>query len=168
MIKEELAGEMETTRRDFHHLLDSVPETSYNHPSLNPAWTIGDVLYHITLGPFALRFEIWMICRARWLFQRGLNSVTAGIFNRANALFARRPKQVTRQSLLKSYETGHAGLMSSLKRKEETDFTKSVTYPKSFVAELSGEVNVERLFRYTKGHFDVHAEQIHKALEEKR
>lgn len=59
-IKKELANEMEKTRRDFHHLLDSVPEALYHHPSDNPAWTIGGVLYHISLGPTALLFEIWM------------------------------------------------------------------------------------------------------------
>ena len=58
-FKEELAQELEATRQDFHHLLDSVPEVFYHHPSTNPTWTIGDVLYHITLGPTALRFEIW-------------------------------------------------------------------------------------------------------------
>jgi hypothetical protein len=45
----------------------------------------------------------------------------------------------------------------------EADFQKSVVYPAEFVSELAGEVTVERLFRYVKEHFDIHAEQINKA-----
>lgn len=166
--QEELARELETTRQNFHHLLDSVPEAFYHHPSLNSPWTIGDVLYHITLGPTALRFEIWMIRHARRLFQLTLNNYTSGIFNRVNSLFTRHPKRITHPGLLKAYEAGHAGLMSSLKRIRDDEFQKSVVYPTSFVSELAGEVTVERLFHYVKGHFDVHADQICKALEEKQ
>jgi uncharacterized protein involved in tellurium resistance len=31
-----------------------------------------------------------------------------------------------------------------------------VVYPQDFVSELGGEVTVERIFRYVKGHFEVH------------
>ena len=165
-LKEELAQEMEITRKNFHHLLDSVPEALYHHPSSNPAWTIGGVLYHITLGPSALRFEIWMIRYARWLFQIAMNDATAYIFNRINKLFARNPKRITRQMLKNTYEAGHTGLMSSLKRIRENDFQKSVIYPASFVPELAGEVSIERIFRYVTEHFDIHAEQINKVLKE--
>ncbi|HSG46032.1 MAG TPA: hypothetical protein VLA72_23070 [Anaerolineales bacterium] len=165
-IKEELAQEMEITCQNFHHLLDSVPEAFYHHPSSNPAWTIGDVLNHITLGPSALRFEIWMIRHARWLFQIMMNDLTATIFNQINKLFSRRPKRITRQTLGNAYETGHAGLMFSLKRISEHEFQKSIIYPESFVEELTGEVSIERLFRYVKQHFDLHAEQIKNAIKE--
>ena len=165
-LREELARELEATRQDFHHLLDSVPEVFYHHPSLNPAWTVGDVLYHIPLGPPALRFEIWMIRHARDLFQLAMNDLTSSIFNRFNAVFARHPKRITRQSLHKAYEAGHAGIMSSLMRTREDEFQKSIRYPESFVTELTGEVTVERLFRYMKGHFEIHAGQIKKAIED--
>lgn len=158
-LKEDLAQELETTRQNFHHLLDSVPEALYLHPSDNPAWTIGDVLYHITLGPPAIRFEIWMIRYAPWIF-KALNNTTSKIFNWGNALFANRTKRITRQRLSKAYETGHTGLMSSLRRVREEDWGKSVNYPEVFVSELAGVVTVERLFRYVTLHFEVHKNQI--------
>jgi len=163
-LKQELIQEMETSRQNFHHLLDSVPEAAYDHPSHNPAWTIGDVLYHITLGPPAIRFEIWMIRYMPWIF-KALNRTTSKIFNWGNALFAHRAKRITRQRLLKAYEAGHAGLMSSMRRMDESDFARSVMYPESFVSELAGVVTIERLFRYIKLHFDVHAGQIKPALD---
>jgi len=162
-LKEDLAQELETTHQNFHHLLDSIPEALYVHPSDNLAWTIGDVLYHITLGPPAIRFEIWMIRYAPWIF-KALNDTTSKIFNWGNALFARQPKRITRQRLIKAYEAGHAGLMSSLRRVREEDWGKSVVYPAVFVSELAGVVTVERLFRYVTLHFDVHEKQINGAL----
>jgi hypothetical protein len=162
-LKDELAQELDAARLGFHHLLDSVPEALYTQPSDNPAWTIGDVLYHITMGPPAIRIEIWMIRHAPWAF-KALNNFTSGLFNRGNALFARHPKRITRQTLTNAYEKGQAGLISSLKRLREEDFRRSVVYPAEFVSELVGEVSIERLFRYIKVHFDVHAGQINAAL----
>ena len=164
-LKEELAQDLETTRRDFHHLLESVPESLYHHPSDNPAWTVGDVLYHITLGPPALRFEIWMLRRARGLYRLALNDQTSIVFNRVNALLARSGGHFTRRSLGRAYDKGHAGILSSLRRTREGDLQKSMVFPKAFVAELAGEVTVERLFRYAGEHFGIHSEQIRSVLE---
>ena len=164
-IKKELADEMELTRQNFHHLLGSVPEDFYFHPSDNPAWTIGEVLHHITIGLSALRFELWMIRHARGLFQLGLNIFPAKFFNKLNAQFGRRKKAPARQMLAKAYENGHAGLVSSLLRISEDDFQKSVIYPADLLPELTGKVSVERLFRYVIYHFDIHADQIQKVLE---
>ena len=92
-VKDDLAAELESTRQEFHRLVESVPEEFYGHSSANPAWTIGDVLYHITLGPAAIRAEIWMIRHVSWLFSAFLNKTTSRIFNWGNALFARHPNR---------------------------------------------------------------------------
>lgn len=143
------------TRERFRALLDSIPESEYELPTDNPAWTVGDILFHITLGPRALAFEIWMIVHARGFFQFVMAHFPSRLFNRVNAWFGRRSR-VSRQGLLKAYEAGHAIIRSRLRRTREEDFSKSVVYPASFVAEIAGEVTVERLFRYVKGHFEVH------------
>jgi hypothetical protein len=162
-LQTELAQELEVTHQNFHHLLDSIPEALYVQPSDNPAWTIGDVLYHITIGTIAIRFEIWMIRTAPRLIQFALNDSTSKLINWINAPFARRGQRITRQRLIKAYEAGHAGLISSLKRIREADWEKSVIYPAAFVSELAGIVTVERLFRYVKLHFEVHEGQIRAA-----
>ena len=163
-LKEDLAKELEVTCQNFHHLLDSVPEALYLHPSANPAWTISDVLNHITIGLPAIRVELWMISHAHGLFQFVLNDTTSRLINWLNASFARRGGRVTRQRLIKAYEAGHAGLMSSLRRVREEDFAKLVNYPAAFVSELAGVVTIERLFHYVTLHFEVHEEQIKSAI----
>ena len=109
-----------------------------------------------------------MIVHARGIFQLVMNDITSNIFNRINAMFAHRPKRITRQGLIKAYEAGHAGLMSSLKRLDEDDLRKSIIYPKSFVPEIAGKVSAERLFRYVTEHFEIHAKQIREALKEEQ
>jgi hypothetical protein len=165
-LREQLAEEMETARQGFHHLVDSVPESAYSHPSENPAWTIGDVLYHITLGPPALQFEISMIRYFPSVYPLVMNRVVTNLFNRVNAIFTGRPKRINRQMLIQSYENGHAGLVSSLSRMRDTDFQRSVSYPPEFVSDLAGTVSIERLFHYVKGHFDTHEAEIRKKLGE--
>jgi hypothetical protein len=165
-LREQLAEELEAARRGFHHLLDSVPESAYSHPSDNAAWTIGDVLYHITLGPPALQFEIWMIQYLPGVYPLVMNRLVSSIFNQVNAMFTSRPKRINRQMLIQAYEKGHAGLLSSLNRMHDADFQRSVIYPPEFVSDLAGTVSIERLFRYVKGHFDTHEAEILKRIGE--
>jgi hypothetical protein len=159
-LKEILEQEIEETRERYIALVNSIPESDYSLATDNPAWTMGDILYHITLGPHALSLEIWMIVNARGLFQLGMKYFPSRLFNRVNAIFTQRGKRINRQTLIKAYEAGHAGIRSRLRRTREEDMQKSVVYPVEFVSELAGEVSVERLFRYVKGHFEVHSNQL--------
>jgi hypothetical protein len=106
-----------------------------------------------------------MILHARGLFQFGLRYLPARWFNRINAWFARRDtRRFRRAGLAKAYQSAHTALRSVLMRAREQEFIQSVVYPAELVAELAGEVSVERLFRYEKEHFEVHAGQIQASL----
>jgi hypothetical protein len=159
-LKEILEQEFEVTRERYIALVNSIPESDYSLPTNNPAWAVGDVLYHVTLGPHALSFEIWMITYMSGLFQLGMNIFPNKFFKKVNARFARRGRRINRHMLIKAYEAGHTGIRSRLRRTREEDMQKSVVYPAEFVSELAGEVSVERLFRYMKGHFEVHRNQL--------
>ena len=159
-LKTKLISEIRETREKFLALLDSISEADYSLPVDNPAWTVGDILYHIALGPHALAFEIWMIIHARGLFQFGMNTFPSKFFNKVNARFGQRGNRINRQMLIKAYEAGHASVRSSLRRTREEDMQKSVVYPAELEEMLAGECSVERLFHYVKDHFEVHANQI--------
>ena len=159
--REDLFTILETTQEDYMRLLESIPESDYAGPSSNEAWTVGDLLFHITLGPRAVALEVWMILHARGLFQLAMNLFPSRAFNRVNAWFGRRDaRRLTRSGLASRYEKGHAALRSVLRRAREQDLARSVVYPQKFVAELAGEVTVERLVRYAQDHVKVHAGQI--------
>lgn len=159
-LKEILAQEMEETRERFVALINSIPESDYSLPTDNPDWNVGDMLFHITLGPPTLAFESWMIANAHGLFQLALTYIPARYLERINGLYARKSKRISCQSLIKAYEAGHTRLMSRLKRTREEDLSKSAVYPPEFVTMLSGVVTLERIFHYIKEHFEDHLAQL--------
>ena len=160
MIKQEIEEELETTYSRAIALIESISEADYPLPTNNPAWTVGDILFHITLGPQALAFEAWMITHMRGLFQFGMRHFPSRLFNRVNASFGQQGNRVSRQGLIKAYGKAHAVIRSRLRRTQEEDFAKSVVYPADFVSELEGEVTVERIFRYVTEHFELHERQL--------
>ncbi len=155
MNKIEIEQELDETHRRFIALVESIPETDYDLPTDNPAWTVGDILFHITLGPRAIALEAWMIVHARGLFEFAMRHFPSRLFNSGNAWFGRQGR-VSRQSLLKAYGQAHSAIKSRLRRTREEDLAKSVVYPADFVSDLAGEVTPERLFRYVTGHFEEH------------
>src|SRR5262245_49306393 len=96
-LKEILIQELEETRERYTQLVNSIPESRYTLPTANPDWNVGDMLYHITLGPPTLAFESWLIANARGFFQFVLNYAPASLLERFNGLYARRGKQITPQ-----------------------------------------------------------------------
>lgn len=165
MNKKEIEAQLDDTHRRFIELVNSIPEETYSLPTANPAWTVGDILFHITLGPRALAFEVWMMVHATGLYNFLMRHFPSRFFNSVNAWFGRgRSKRVSRQSLLKAYGKAHAVIKSRLRRTREEDLGKIAIYPVDFVFDLKGEVSVERLFRYVTGHFEEHetALQLHR------
>lgn len=157
MTKLELEQQLEETHERFIALVESIPETDYDLPTNNPAWKVGDILFHITLGPRALAVEIWLTIHARGAYNFAMRHFPSRLFNRINAWFGSgRSERVNRQVLLKAYGQAHAVIKSELRRAREDDLVKTAIYPLDYVSDLKGEVSVERLFRYVTGHFDEH------------
>jgi hypothetical protein len=61
------------------------------------------------------------------------------------------------------YDRAHRRVLKSLENVQEEDFQKSMLYP-GYDPIFSGDVTVERLYRYIKLHFEEHAGQIRKIL----
>ena len=157
MNKKELETQLDETHRHFIALVESIPEENYSLPTDNPAWSVGDILFHITLGPRALALEIWMTIHAAGLYNFAMRHFPSRLFNSVNAWFGRgRSERVSHQGLLKAYGRAHAVIKSELRRTREEDLVKVAIYPLDYVSDLKGEVSVERLFRYVTGHFEEH------------
>ena len=163
MNKTELEQELDETHRRFVALVESIPESEYPLPTDNPAWTVGDILFHITLGPRALALEAWMTIHATGLYNLLMRHFPSRFFNSVNAWFGSgRSQRVSRQRLLKAYGKAHAVIKSRLRRAREEDLLITAVYPLDYVSDLKGEVSVERLFRYVTGHFEEHERALRK------
>lgn len=161
--KTELEKELDETHKRFVAMVESIPEADYPLPTDNPAWTVGDILYHITLGPRALALETWMTVHTPRLYNFMMRHFPSGFFNRVHAWFGRgQGKRVSRQGLLKACGKAHTAIKSSLRRTREEDLGKTTVYPLDYISDLKGEVGAERLFRYVTGHFEEHERALRK------
>lgn len=162
----ELRQEIEETRAAFHELLDSIPEEAFDLPSDNPAWTIGEVLYHMSLAPRLLSRDVDMITGQSWIYHLIPVIVPQAAFDWLNKQLTRfGARNVSREFLAQEYDRAHESTLRALSEVDESDFDKHVQYP-GWDPLLSGEVTVERLFHYVKAHFDSHADQIRRIVDD--
>lgn len=163
-IKDELRAEMIETRAAYHHLLAQIPDEIFSMPSDNPAWTIGEVLFHMSLAPRFMVTDLKAILTSPWLARIFMALVPEALFHRVNERFTRYgARNLSRAFLAEQYDRAHERALKSLEALQETDFSKAVQYP-GYDPLLSGVVTVERLYRYVKIHFDAHAGQIRERL----
>ncbi len=162
--REYLRQEIESTRADFHRLLDSIPEDALSLPSDNPAWNIRQVLYHIAMIPRYMIVEVVMIRRQVWLYQLLPRLIPKGVFDWLNARMTRLgARRLSRQQLAEEYDRSYKASLRALDSVGDADFGKSLNYP-LWDPLLAGDVTLEYMFGYIKRHFDSHAAQIEKAI----
>ena len=164
--KEVLRQEIEETKVRFHELLDFVPDEAFSLPSDNPAWTVGEVLYHMSIAPRNLGKDVKMIMGQSWLYRLFPKIMPKALFNWGNKHLTRYgARQLSREFLARKYDEAHNLTIKALDSLDETDFTKHVEYP-DWDPMLSGDVTLERLFHYIKAHFESHDAQIRQIVVE--
>jgi hypothetical protein len=165
--KEEIRRELEVTRVRFHSLLDSLSEQDFKKQSLNPGWTNGEILAHMTFG-FMIINVLFPMARlwgrlpkgsSQW-FARLLNAFT-GIFNWLNMLGARgQGKVFTYKRLAKSYDETHFSLLRKVESIKDDEWEHGMYYPRKWDPNFPEFMTLEKLFRYPVIHFNLHLEQI--------
>jgi hypothetical protein len=158
-LRKEIRADLEATRDAYHALLNSLSDEDWHKPSGNPAWTVGQVVYHMTMAPRMLPSDVRMIRRGR-----RAPGLPAFIFNFLNVLVTRwGARKHTRQTVGAAYDAAHAAALAAFETIQDHEWSKGVEYP-DWDPMLSGFVTIERLFRYLPLHFEVHAGQVQQAL----
>jgi hypothetical protein len=140
----------------------------FSQPSDNPAWTIGEVLYHMSIAPRFLVVDARMIANQPWLYRLVMVLMPKRLFDWLNARLTRYgARNLSRQFLADEYDKANTATLRALETIAEEDFAKSLQYP-DFDPLLTGEVTLEYLFGYVKRHFDSHKEQIQSALQRQK
>lgn len=162
--RERLHQEIEATQCAFHTLLDSIPDEAFALPSDNPAWTVGQVLYHMSIAPRMMIMDVQMISGQRWIYRLIPVIVPKKLFDWLNARLTRYGAyNLSRQFLRNEYDRANTAILQVLDSLSEADFIRSQPYP-DWDPLLSGEVSMEYLFGYIKRHFDSHAAQLQSVL----
>ena len=164
--REALRREIEDTRTAFHQLLDRVPDDAFDRRSTTPEWTIGEVLYHMSLAPRFLTMDVPMILRQGSFYRVLISLIPKRLFDWLMVTFTRwGARRLSRRFLADEYNKAHNRTLAALDAVSDSDFKKSLRYP-AFDIQLSGEVDLEALFHYVTTHFQWHAAQVEGALED--
>jgi hypothetical protein len=163
-IKDELRLDLTQTCEAYHALLAEIPDEAFSRLSDNPSWTIGEVLFHMSLAPRFMTTDLKMIISRPWLAKVFAALVPQSIFDRLNDWYTRYgARNLSRSFLAEQYDKAHLRVLKSLETVQEDEFQKTMFYP-GYDPILAGDVTVERLFHYIKLHFEEHAGQIRKIL----
>lgn|SRR5574341_64122 len=165
--KAAIHSELAAAQATFHALLDSVSDEDWRKRSLNPGWTNGEILFHMTFG-FMLLPNLIPLLRVFGRLPRGYSKAFAavlnagtGLFNWINALGARGGgRLLNRQSLSQQFDRTHARIVRLLDRIEPDEWQRGMYYPRRWDAMFDEYMTVERVFRYILVHFAFHQGQI--------
>ena len=165
--KEEILRKFETARADFHHLLASLSQQDLQKQSLNPGWTNGEILAHMTFGfivinvllPLARLWGRLPKASSKW-FAWLLNAFT-GPFNWFNALGARgQGKVFTHQRLGNIYDRVYDSLINKIHSIKDDEWERGMYYPTKWDPDFDEFMTLEKLFHYPVTHFNFHLTQI--------
>lgn len=167
MKQEAIHKEMEATRATFHSLLASLSERDFQKQSLNPGWTNGEILAHMTFG-FIIVNVLFPMARLWGRLPKGsskwfgwlLNALTRP-FNWINALGARgQGKIFTRKRIGSIYDRVHSSLVRKIHSIKDDEWQRGMYYPAKWDPNFEEFMTLEKLFRYPIKHFHFHLNQI--------
>lgn len=168
-IKDSIQTELDATRGTFHTLLDSLTEEDMHRQSLNPGWTNGEIMAHMTFG-FLILNVLMPIARLWGRLPKGsskpfawlLNTLTAP-FNWINALGARgQGKVFTYKRIGKIYDRVHVSLLKQVNSIRADEWQRGMYCPVKWDSNFDEFMTLEKLFHYPIIHLNFHMGQIAK------
>lgn len=165
--REEIRLQLDTAREEFHRLLTTLSEQDLRTQSLNPGWTNGEILAHITFGFLVINVllpmaRLWgKLPRSSSKWFAGLLNALTGPFNWVNALGARgQGKVFTHRRLGKIYDRVHFSLLKKIESVREDEWEQGMYYPAKWDSNFDEFMTLEKLFHYPVTHFNFHRKQI--------
>ena len=151
--------ELERTRVAYQALLDEMNEQSYHLPSINPAWRIGELLYHIISAVRFLPQDVRMMRSGRMI------TPPAWLYNFFNVWFTRLAgRRQNCSSLAAEYDRRHEVVLALLESIKEEEWGLSDDYPDVGGAMDGGRRTLADMFHYLTLHFEEHAAEIHQSM----
>ena len=166
-VKDNIRIELGLARTAFQALLGSLSENDLRKQSLNPGWTNGEILAHMTFG-FVILSALLPMTRLwgylpKWTSKpfAALLDAGTGLFNRINALGARMQAHVfTCQRIGRLYDQVYFSLIRQIGTIKDAEWQRGMYYPTRWDPNFREFMTVEELFRYAIKHFDFHLGQI--------
>lgn len=168
-IKALLRSELEITRRSFNALLDSLSEADIHKKSLNPGWTNGEILAHMTFGFIILNVlmpmaRLWgRLPRSSSKPFADLLNILTGPFNWFNALGARMQGRVYNYGRIgELFDRVYFSLLKQIATIKNDEWGNGMYYPTKWDAGFDEFMTLEKLFLYPLKHYKFHLSQINR------
>ncbi len=167
IVKQAIRKELVTVHGKFHALLASLSEQDFQKQSLNPGWTNGEILAHMTFGfivinvllPMARLWGRLPTGSSKWF--AGLLNAFTGFFNWFNALGARMQGKVfTHRRIGAIYDNVYFSLLNKVNSIKDDEWGRGMYYPTKWDANFDEFMTLEKLFQYPVTHFNFHLTQI--------
>ena len=166
-VKDGILRELAAARASFHALLDSLDEEDFKKQSLNPGWTNGEILAHMTFGfmivnillPMARLWGRLPKASSRWF--AGLLNAMTGPFNWINGLGARGQARVfTLDRMKRIFDRVYFSLLKKVNSFHEDEWDRGMYCPTKWDPNFDEFMTLEKLFHYPVKHFNFHRTQI--------
>jgi hypothetical protein len=165
--RDEILSQLARARDSFHSLLKSFSEQDFQKQSLNPGWTNGEILAHMTFG-FIITDMTIPLTRLWGRLPKGsskwfawLLNVFTGPFNWINALGARGQGRVfTPQRIGNIYDRVYVSLVKKANSIKDDEWERGMYYPNKWDDNFEEFMTLEALFHYPVRHFSFHLTQI--------
>ena len=165
--KQEILLQLDRARSDFHRLLAELSEADFRKQSLNPGWTNGEILAHMTFG-FIVINVLLPLARLWGRLPKGsskwfawLLNVFTGPFNWFNALGARgQGKVFTPPRIGTIFDRTYFSLVKKVNSIKDDEWERGMHYPTKWDANFDEFMTLEKLFHYPVTHFHFHRAQI--------
>ena len=165
--REAVLSQLDAAYVSFHKLLDSLAEEDFQKRSLNPGWTNGEIVSHMTFG-FIIANVLLPLARVWGRLPKGsskwfawlLNAFTRP-FNWINALGARgQGKVFTRNRVGRIFDRAHSSLLRQITSIRDEEWERGMYYPTKWDPNFSEFMTLEKLFYYPIIHYNFHLTQI--------
>jgi DinB superfamily len=114
-----LQSELEATRSAFHALVESLSDERWHQKSPTSAWTVGEMLVHLTWALDQLPKEVASARRGKGMFNfpKHMADPLSYWITRWTA------RNATRESIGRQYDSAMAAVIRALNEVEETDWS---------------------------------------------
>lgn len=166
-IAARVRSDLESSSCRFHMLLDSLSQDDWDTPSLNPAWTNGQLVYHILFAFMLVPSLFWMIrfwsrLPDSWSrrFARMLDFSTP-LFNRVNALGPRgQARLLGRNRASAIFDRVHRTILRNLDSIHGERWHAGMHYPRRWDPTFREFMTFEDLLAYPSEHFAHHVRHL--------
>jgi hypothetical protein len=147
-----LRAELEATRAGFHELMDAVSDADWKTKSANPAWTVGQLIYHMAWAVGFMRGEVKSTMKGKGLNPPNFIINPLNVFNTKFGAM-----RASRASIARKYDAATADLVAMIDTIGDGDWQRSATT-------FGVTQTVEHIFHVPAEHLAEHSADIRTVL----